>query len=114
MSTPRKSTEPSRAEHLAAVVANVPGVDQLYPATPVLVGLVKEIVGTLSQKPAAAEMVSVTDSRAGLTASVSIGIGATESATEVCRRVYDAIEAHLAAAGDPVVAGINVTVARIG
>lgn len=119
MSTPQESTptpnvEPDRAEQLATIVGSVPGVDELYPARPVLVGIVKEVIGALTQKPSTPDLVAVTESSAGVTASVSIGVEDVDAATEVCRRVYDTIEEYFVAAGDPAVAAIEVTVARIG
>lgn len=114
MSASPKKTEPSRAEQLAAVVENVPGVDELYPAAPVLVGIVKDAIGALTRKPVTPNHVSVTESGAGVTASVSIGISDADAATDVSRRVYDSIEEFLVSDGDPAVAAIEVTVARIG
>jgi hypothetical protein len=100
-------------EELAAVALQVPGVDELYPTAPVL-NAVKQVVGAITQKPTAPEFVTVTESDDGVTASVSIGISDVEAATEVCRQVYDTIEEYFVASGEPAVASIEVTVARIG
>jgi hypothetical protein len=112
MSTP-SPTLPA-ADDLAAVVGAVPGVDELYPTAPVVVGIVKQAVGAITQKPAEREVVSFTESEDGVTASVAIGIADADAATEVCRRVYDTISEHFAASGDTAIAAIEVTVARIG
>lgn len=108
------STTTHRTEELAAAVGQVPGVDELYPAAPVLSTVVRQVVGAITQKPAAPEFVAVTESEAGLTASVAIGISDVAAATEVCRRVYDTIEEYFVASGDVAVTSIKVTVARIG
>lgn len=100
-------------EELAAVVEQVPGVDELYPAAPVL-NVVKQVVGAITQKPTGPEFVAVTVSDDGVSASVAIGISDAEAATEVCRQVYDTIAEYFVASGEPTVASIDVTVARIG
>jgi hypothetical protein len=108
------STTNHHTEALAAIVEKVPGVDELYPATPVLTTVVKEVVGALTQKPARLELVAFTETDAGIGASVAIGISDTAAATEICRRVYDTIDEYFVAAGTPAVTSIKVTVARIG
>lgn len=114
MGTPTNSTAPKQTDELAAVIEGVPGVDDIYPATPVLATVVKEVVGAITRKPVAPQLVSLTESSAGLTASVSIGIADADAATDVCRRVYDSIAEFFTAAGDPAVTAIEVKVARIG
>jgi hypothetical protein len=101
-------------EELAAAVEGVSGVDELYPATPVLTSVVNQVVGALTQRPSRPEFVAVTESDDGLRASVSIGISDGAAATDVCRRVYDTIEEYFVAAGEPAGTKIEVTVARIG
>jgi hypothetical protein len=108
------STTTQHTEQLAAAVGQVPGVDELYPAAPVLTTVMNQVVGALTQKPTLPEFVAVTESDEGLTASVSIGISDVEAATEVCRQVYDTIEEYFVASGEPAVSSIKVTVARIG
>lgn len=102
------------AEELAAVIEQVPGVDELYPAAPVLTKVVKRVVGSLTQQPTSPDFITLTETDEGVTASVAIGISDKDAATEVCRRVYDTIEEYLVAAGDPTVTNIQVQVARIG
>ncbi|TFC03213.1 hypothetical protein E3O42_07225 [Cryobacterium adonitolivorans] len=109
MSTPAKPTE-----ELAAAVARVPGVDELYPAAPILATVVHQVVGALTATPTAPERVTLTETDQGVTASVAIGIADADAATEVCRRVYDTIEEYFVASGDPAVTSIEVKVARIG
>jgi hypothetical protein len=108
------STTTHSTEELAAVVGQVPGVDELYPAAPVLTTVLQQVVGAITQKPTAPEFVAVTESDEGLTASVAIGISDVAAATEVCRRVYDTIEEYFDASEKPAVTSIKVTVARIG
>ena len=108
------STTTHQTEELAAVVEQVPGVVEMYPAVPVVTAVVKEVVAAITQKPAQPEFIAITESDAGLTASVAIGISDEAAATEVCRRVYDTIDEYFAASSGPTVASINVTVARIG
>lgn len=108
------STTTQHTEELAAVVGQVPGVDELYPAAPVLTTVVNQVVGALTQKPTPSEFVALTESDDGLTASVAIGISDVAAATEVCRQVYDTIEEYFVASGKPAVTSIKVTVARIG
>lgn len=107
-------TTTKQTEELAAAVEQVRGVDELYPAVPVISAVVKKVVGAITQKPAAPELVAFTESDDGVTASVSIGISDVEAATEVSRQVYDTIDAYLAASDAPAVSRIEVTVARIG
>ena len=109
MSTPTKPTE-----ELAAAVEQVPGVDELYPAAPILATVVKEVVGAITATPTTPELVTLTETDEGVTASVAIGVTDGDAATEVCRRVYDTIEEYLATSGGPGVATIEVKVARIG
>jgi hypothetical protein len=107
----------SHTEKLAATVEQVPGVDELYPATPVLTAVVQHVVGAITQKPATPEFVGLNESADGITASVSIGISDAESATEVSRQVYDTIDHYFAESAEPdepAVTKIEVTVARIG
>ncbi|WEO78202.1 hypothetical protein BJQ94_03955 [Cryobacterium sp. SO2] len=108
------SSTTKRTEELAAAVGDVPGVDELYPAGPVLTTVVNHVVGALTQKPTEPELVALTESDDGVTASVAIGISDVEAATEVCRRVYETIEEYFVASGEPAVTSIEVTVARIG
>jgi len=106
------TTKPT--EDLAAVVEQVPGVDELYPAAPILSTVVHQVVGALTARPTSPELVMLTETDEGLTASVAIGISDANAATEVCRRVYDTIEEYFVASGDPAVTSIEVKVARIG
>jgi hypothetical protein len=108
------STTTHQPEELAAVVGQVPGVDELYPTGPVLATVVSQVIGALTQEPAQPEFVAFTESADGVGASVAIGISDVAAATEICRRVYDTIEEYFVAAGTPAVTSINVTVARIG
>ncbi|MCU1446436.1 hypothetical protein [Cryobacterium sp.] len=108
------STTTHRTEELAVVVGRVPGVDELYPTSPVLPTVVQRVVGVLTQRPTAPEFVAVTESDDGLTASVAIGISDVAAATDVCRRVYATIEGYFVASGEAAVTSIEVTVARIG
>jgi hypothetical protein len=108
------STTTHHEEALAAVVGQVPGVDELYPAAPVLTTVVKEVVGALTQKPTRPELVAFTESDEGIGAAVAIGISDGAAATDICRQVYDTIEEYFVAAGTPAVTSIKVTVARIG
>ena len=108
------STTTHQTEELAAVVGQVPGVDELYPTAPALTAVVNKVVGALTQKPARPEFVALTESDGGVGASVAIGISDAAAATDICRRVYDTIEEYLSAAGTPAVTSIKVTVARIG
>ncbi|MEC5184320.1 hypothetical protein RCH12_001785 [Cryobacterium sp. MP_3.1] len=106
------STKPT--EELAAAVEQVPGVDELYPAAPIVATVVHQVVGALTAKPTAPEFVTLTETDEGVTASVAIGIADADAATEVCRRVYDTIEEYFVESGDPAVTTIEVKVARIG
>ena len=108
------STTTKRTAELAAVVEQVPGVDEVYPATPVLTAVVNHVVGALTQKPRDPEFVALTETDEGVTASVSIGVADAGAATEVCRKVYDTIEEYFVESGDPAVTAIEVKVARIG
>jgi len=108
------STSPKPAEELAAAVGQVPGVDELYPAAPILATVLHQVVGALTAKPTAPEFVTLTETDEGVTASVAIGVADADAATEVCRRVYDTIEEYFVASGDPAVTSIEVKVARIG
>jgi len=108
------STTTKPTEELAAVVEQVPGVDELYPAAPILTTVVHQMVGALTAKPTSPELITLTETDEGLTASVAIGISDADAATEVCRRVYDTIEQYFVASGDPAVTSIEVKVARIG
>ena len=107
-------TTAHRTEELAAVVEQVPGVAELYPATPVLTTLANHVVAALTQKPAETGLVALTETDEGVTASVAIGIADADAATDVCRRVYDTIAEYFVASGDPAVTAIEVKVARIG
>ncbi|MGY4859730.1 hypothetical protein [Cryobacterium sp. AP23] len=108
------STTAKQTEELAAAVEQVPGVDELYPAVPVLTAVVHKVVGAITQKPTQPDYVAVTETDDGVTASVSIGISDVEAATEVSRQVYDTIDAYFAASREQTVNRIEVTVARIG
>jgi len=108
------STTKKRTDELAAAVEQVDGVDELYPTAPVLSTVVNHVVGALTQKPVEPDLVALTESDDGVTASVAIGISDADAATEVCRRVYDTIEEYFVASGDPAVTAIEVKVARIG
>ena len=86
----------------------------MYPATPALAALAKNVLGALTRRAVAPEYVSITDTDGGVKASVTIGIAGEDAAPDVLRRVYDSIEEYLATDGFAAVAAIEVKVARIG
>lgn len=114
MSTPSSSPVSDQSDDLAAIVGSVPGVDELYPVTPALAALAKNVLSALTRRSVAAEYVSVTDTADGVTASVTIGIRSEAAATDVVRRVHDSIDEYLTTDRGAAVAAIEVKVARIG
>ncbi|WP_105035257.1 hypothetical protein [Cryobacterium aureum] len=101
-------------DQLDAVVRQVPGVDALYPAGSIVSTVLSATVHAVTHPGQAAPMVLIEKQADGVRVTVRIGIGATESSTEVSGRVHDAIAAHVGQSGTVPVAQIAVIVARIG
>ena len=108
-------SEPAVApDRLDDDILAVPGVDALYPAGPLLATVVTSVVAALIPSVDAPNPVVVVERSGGLSITANIGVGPDHAAPDVCRRVHDAIAEHFSRAGDPVIAEIAVTVARIG
>ncbi|TFC13238.1 hypothetical protein E3O19_12250 [Cryobacterium algoritolerans] len=102
------------ADHLDEAVLAVPGVDTLYSAAPLIATVITSAVDALTRRPPSANSVLVARDKAGLSVAVKIGVTDGYAATDVCRRVHDAIMEHLRGRADQEIAEIAVTVARIG
>jgi hypothetical protein len=108
-------SEPAIApDRLDDYILAVPGVEALYPAGPLLATVVTSVVAALIPSVAAPDPIVVVERSGGLSIAANIGVGPDHAAPDVCRRVHDAIAEHFSRAGDPVIAEITVTVARIG
>jgi len=110
MSTP---SGPAFVDEIAALVGTVPGVMAIYTAQPVVAQTVKATVSALIGEPATAQRIHVADTPEGVDVSLHIGVAATDAAADVCRSVYDAVEANLTAAGQEIMR-ISIKVGRIG
>ncbi|MBC7442725.1 MAG: hypothetical protein H7311_09430 [Ramlibacter sp.] len=96
------------------LVRAVPGVDTLYSAAPFVATVIAAAVDAVTGRSSSANSVVIVQRKSGLCVSVKIGIVESFAATEVCRRVHDAIAEQLDRTGEGPVAEIAVTVARIG
>jgi uncharacterized alkaline shock family protein YloU len=104
-------------DQLDEVVLAVPGVDALYSAAPLVATMVASVIATTVQavtgRPQSNSSVLVDDKKTGLEIAVKIGVTAPYAAIDVSRRVHDAITEQLDQNGNPAVAEIAVSVARI-
>ncbi|TFD28255.1 hypothetical protein [Cryobacterium cryoconiti] len=115
------STDPGTSstlpDRLDKVVLAVPGVDELYSAAPLVAAVVKTVIATtveaVTGEQKSNSSVSVDEKKAGLEIAVKIGVNAPYTAIDVSRRVHDAITDQLEQNGNPDVAEIAVSVARI-
>ncbi|TFC08089.1 hypothetical protein [Cryobacterium mannosilyticum] len=103
-----------QADRLDEAVLAVPGVDTLFPATPLIATVITTAVDALTRRAPSANSVLVAHETAGLSVAVKIGVTDGYPATEVCRRVHDAIVEHLREYEEQEIAEVAVTVARIG
>ena len=105
------------SDQLDEVVLAVPGVDELYSAAPLVAAVVKTVIATtieaVTGEQKSNSAISVGKNRAGLEIAVKIGVNAPYAAIDVSRRVHDAITEQLEQNGNPDVAEIAVSVARI-
>lgn len=101
-------------DRLDEAVRAVAGVDTLYSAGPLLSNVIATAVEAVTGHPRSDNSVLVAQRKAGVSVAVKIGVTAPYAATDVCRRVHDAIANELDQPGSPPVAEIAVTVARIG
>ena len=102
------------ADRLDEAVLAVPGVDTLYSAAPLIATVITTAVDALTRRPPSANSVLVAREKTGLSVAVKIGVTDGYAATEVCRRVHDAIVEHLHGYEEHEIAEVTVTVARIG
>ncbi len=102
------------ADRLDEAVLAVPGVDTLYSAAPLIATVITSAVDALTRRPPSANSVVVAHEKTGLSVAVKIGVADGYAATEVCRRVHDAIVEHLREYEEQEIAEVAVTVARIG
>jgi uncharacterized alkaline shock family protein YloU len=114
---PDQPTPGELPDRLDETVLAVPGVDQLYSTAPLVATVLSTVISTaveaVTGRPRSTSSVSVAEKKAGLVIAVKIGVTAPYAATDVSRRVHDAITAELGQSGNPDVAEIAVTVARI-
>ncbi|WP_104169496.1 hypothetical protein [Cryobacterium sp. M23] len=114
---PDPGTPAQLTAQLDGAVLAVPGVDALYSAAPLVATVVASVIATtveaVTGKPQSTSSVSVSEKEGGLKIAVKIGVAAPFAATDVSRRVHDAITDQLDQNGNPVVTEIAVTVARI-
>ncbi|TFD72032.1 hypothetical protein [Cryobacterium fucosi] len=103
-----------QTDRLDEAVLAVPGVDTLYSAAPLVATVITTAVDALTRRPPSANSVLVSREKAGLSVAVKIGVTDGHAATEVCRRVHDAIVEHLHGHEEHEIAEVTVTVARIG
>ena len=115
--TPTEKDSPL-SDRLDEAVLAVPGVDALYSAAPLVATVVASVIATtveaVTGRPQSNSSISVAEKKAGLEIAVRIGVTAPYAATDVSRRVHDAITEQLDQNGNPAVAEIAVSVARIG
>ncbi len=102
------------ADRLDEAVLAVPGVETLYSAAPLIATVITSAVDALTRRPPSVNSVLVARDEAGLSVAVKIGVTEGYAATDVCRRVHDAIMELLRGRADQEIAEIAVTVARIG
>ncbi|TFD30365.1 hypothetical protein E3T40_15325 [Cryobacterium sp. TMT1-19] len=114
---PDPGTPAQLTAQLDGAVLAVPGVDALYSAAPLVATVVASVIATtveaVTGKPQSTSSVSVSEKEGGLKIAVKIGVAAPFAATDVSRRVHDAVTDQLDQNGNPVVTEIAVTVARI-
>jgi|GEM_PF-5086278 len=104
-------------DQLDEAVLAVPGVDALYSAAPLVATVIASVIATtveaVTGRPRVTSSVYVAEKKTGLEIAVKIGVTLPYAATDVSRRVHDAITERLDQTGNPAVAEIAVTVARI-
>ena len=115
--TPDAGLSSTLTDQLDEAVRAVPGVDALYSAAPLVATVVATVIATtveaVTGRPQSHSPVSVDEKKGGLEIAVKIGVTAPYAAIDVSRRVHDAITEQLGQHGNPDVAEIAVTVARI-
>ncbi|TFD87820.1 hypothetical protein [Cryobacterium serini] len=100
-------------DQLDALVRQVPGVESLYPAGPLLTAVLTVALDAVAHRAPAAPLVHVGEQGDGVRVTAKIGIGAAESSGHVSGRVHDAIAAHLEQGDYPPVVQIVVIVASV-
>ena len=98
---------------LTELVQSTPGVRVVYDAGSTIGRVIDKVVDLVTGRESDTNPVVVKEPRGGTEVRVSIGVGDDESATEVCRRVHDAVAAYLEQQGDEV-GEISVKVSSIG
>lgn len=101
-------------DELGAVVRAVAGVSAVYTSTPVIATVVTQLVNRVIRERSGLPAVLVVEGESGTTVTVTVGVTDLDPATDVCRRVHDAILACLSARGLLAPAAIEVRVASIG
>ena len=101
-------------DELSAVVRSLPGVSTIYSSAPVHATVATHLAKVVVRERPGEPSVLVAAGERGTTVTVTIGVSDVEPATDVCRRVHDAILDHVVARGLPTPAAIEVRVASIG
>jgi uncharacterized alkaline shock family protein YloU len=85
---------------LTELVQSTPGVRIVYDAASTIGRVFDKVVDLVTGRESDTSPVVVKEPKGGTEVRVSIGVGEDESASEVCRRVHDAVAAYLEQQGD--------------
>lgn len=97
---------------ITEIVRATPGVAEIYPARPVALATIDQLVKTALPEVPTAALVSVSETEARVRAEIRIAVTDELPAADICRNVYAAVAEHLTARGGTP-PEIRVTVARI-
>ena len=98
---------------LTELVQTTPGVQIVYDAASTIGRVLEKVVDLVTGRESDTNPVFVKEPKSGTQVRVSIGVSYEESASEVCRRVHDAVAAYLEQQGDEATE-ISVKVSSIG
>ncbi|MEO6199763.1 MAG: hypothetical protein ABIX44_01220 [Cryobacterium sp.] len=82
------------SRQLTDLVKSIDGVVQVYDARPTALAAAADLVATVTGQPVG-EPIAVNNSEGGVSVAVSVAITDASPAADVCRRILDAIAAHL-------------------
>ena len=101
------------SEQLTGLVKSIDGVVQVYDARPTALAVAADLVATVIGQPVG-EPIAVNNSEGGVSVTVSVAITDASPAADVCRRILDAVSAHLdSESGGETVDRVKIQVSRV-
>lgn len=106
-------TTPDLSEQLTDLVRSIDGVVQVYDARPTVLAAAADLVATVIGQPVG-QPITVGNSQGGVSVAVSVAITDASPAADVCRRILEAVSAHLGSDPDGgTVDRVTIQVSRV-